>query len=138
MGLYDNIIKDLKSMGRDAYTFGGTIAREGINQYHNIQNEAKKVGTKQAVLNAFARATNNPTVQKAVKGAIVGGTAGSMIPMLGTIPGAISGGIAGAMGGKNFINASLSPYHLTTEDFGKLPAREILSRVRQGAYERPA
>ena len=137
MGLYDNIIKDLKSMGRDAYTFGGTIAREGINQYHNIQNEAKKVGTKQAVLNAFARATNNPTVQKAVKGAIVGGTAGSMIPMLGTIPGAISGGIAGAMGGKNFINASLSPYHLTTEDFGKLPAREILSRVRQGAYERP-
>lgn len=137
MGLYDNIIKDLKDMGRDAYTFGGTVARGAINQYHDISREAQKKGTKRAVMEAFAKATNNPTVRRAVKGAVAGGVAGSVIPMLGTIPGAIAGGMAGVMGGKNFINANLSPYHLTVDELRKLPPSEIISRVKQGAYERP-
>ena len=136
MGLYDNLIKDLSDMGKSASTLYGYVSREGLNQYHKLQKDIKEQGQKQAILNAFKNTISNPTVKNVVTGAGIGAGVGSMVPVLGTIPGAIAGGMIGGMGGRNYINAALSPYNLSIDK--TYTPKEIISNISKGAYEHPA
>lgn len=136
--LLDNIIRNASEIGRDLGTFGGYLGREGVKQYNALASDIKNLGGKQAVLNAFNKAINNPSVRKATSGAIAGGTIGSAIPILGTIPGAIMGGTVGLVGGKDFIDANIAPYNLSVDYLKSKPnPLDVISRVSSGAYENP-
>lgn len=130
-----NALINAQNLARDFKTATGYALQSGREYLGGIEQEAKRIGSEQAIRNAFLNAVKNPKVQRTVGGMAVGGLAGSAIPVLGTIGGMIGGGLIGAMGPETFANANLATYNLSTDKIARGEAS--LHDIQQGILENP-
>lgn len=107
----DNVFKKVNEL--DTSTFGENLS-ENWKRFQRgiptaIGQAVESVRTGEAFKDLGDKAKRTAT------GALIGGTIGSAVPVLGTTAGAITGGLAGLMGGKEFVNAMLSPYNTSLD-----------------------
>ncbi len=130
--LLPNFGRGAKEFARDMRTIGGQALKELADV-----TDAPVSKKLDVVLDKFAKTINNDKLKKAALGAGAGAVVGSVLPVFGTLGGAITGGLAGMLGPKNLANAFLSPYEISTEDFGKKPLGDMVSDIAQGAMRNP-
>ena len=74
-----NALINAQNLARDFKTATGYAIQSGREYLGGIEQEAKRIGSEQAIRNAFLNAVKNPKVRRTVGGMAVGGLVGSSI-----------------------------------------------------------
>lgn len=134
--LPSNVVRGAKEFARDLRTFGGMMLKPAMDISQDV--ELAKPGNKMnALKKSFKDAINNDQYRRMYGGMVTGAMVGSAIPKVGALGGAMAGAMIGNSSPQEVVNAILSTYNTSTKDFGKRPAKEIITRATQGVFDNP-
>lgn len=129
-----NIAENARDLARGLTTVGGEFIKP-IQDVTAAAYQAPYGDKMEATKRAFIKAVNTPRIKNMAKGTAIGAGAGSIIPGVGTVGGAITGGLVGLLGPKEFTNATLATYGLSTD---AIKNRNVDIRdIAQGIMDNP-